>query len=52
MAVRFDAAAATFYNNGITASMQTYGIASTAITTYLAQARVVYNAATAPQQKH
>jgi hypothetical protein len=36
------AAAATYYNDGITASMEQWGVAPAAITTYLAQARVVY----------
>jgi len=36
------AAAATYYNEGITASMEQWGVAPAAITTYLAQARIVY----------
>lgn len=36
------AAAATYYNDGITASMEQWGVASADIATYLAQARVVY----------
>lgn len=38
------AAAATFYSNAITASMQQYGVAAADITTYLAQAKVGYDA--------
>lgn len=38
--------AATFYNAGITASMEEYGIDAATIATYLAQPRVVYNAST------
>jgi len=39
--------AADHYNNGITASMQFYGIGNSAITAYLAEPNVVYNAADA-----
>lgn len=45
-----DAAAATFYYAGITASMNTYGITGTAVTNYIAQPAVVYNPATAQAQ--
>ncbi|HEX8851395.1 MAG TPA: SusD/RagB family nutrient-binding outer membrane lipoprotein [Gemmatimonadaceae bacterium] len=45
-----DAAAATFYNAGITASMATYGITGAAVTAYLAQPAVAYNPATAQAQ--
>ncbi|HEY4307079.1 MAG TPA: SusD/RagB family nutrient-binding outer membrane lipoprotein [Gemmatimonadaceae bacterium] len=38
--------AATFYQNGIRASMQQWGVDDADITTYLAQARVVYAAGT------
>jgi SusD/RagB-like outer membrane lipoprotein len=38
------AAAATYYTNAITASLQQYGIGATAIATYLGQARVGYDA--------
>jgi len=46
------AAAATYYNNAITASMQQYGIAAPAITAYLAQAPVAYDAAGANVTGH
>jgi len=46
------AAAATFYTNAITASLQQYGIAASAITTYLGQANVAYDAAGATQGGH
>jgi len=46
------AAAATFYNNAITASMQQYGVAGAAITTYLGQAKVGYDAAGATLAGH
>jgi len=39
--------AATFYNAGITASMQQWGVADADITTYLAQPRIVYAGGTA-----
>lgn len=39
--------AATFYQNGIRASMQQWGVADADITTYLAQARIVYAGGTA-----
>src|SRR4029077_758513 len=42
------AAAATFYNNAITASMQQFGIAPADIATYLAQGRVQYDSAVQP----
>jgi hypothetical protein len=42
--------AATYYYNGITASMEYYGISSAAIASYLAQPSVVYNAANGLQQ--
>lgn len=45
-----DVAAAQYYNAAITASMATYGITGAAVTTYLAQAKVVFNPATAQQQ--
>jgi hypothetical protein len=45
-----DAAAATYYNDGIRASMQQWGVDAADITAYLAQPRVVYNPATALQQ--
>jgi hypothetical protein len=46
------AAAATFYTNAITASMQQYGVAAAAITTYLGQAKVGYDAAGATLAGH
>jgi len=46
------AAAATYYNDAITASMQQYGIAAPAITAYLAQAPVAYDAAGANVTGH
>jgi len=46
------AAAATFYTNAITASMQQYGVAAPAITTYLGQAKVGYDAAGATLAGH
>jgi len=46
------AAAATYYNNAITASMEQYGIAAPAITAYLAQAPVAYDAAGANVTGH
>jgi len=46
------AAAATFYTNAITASMQQYGVAPAAITTYLGQAKVGYDAAGATLAGH
>jgi len=45
-----DAAAATYYNQGITASMEQWGVDAADIAAYLAQASVVYNPATAMQQ--
>jgi len=39
--------AASHYNNGVTASMQFYGIGADDITTYLAQPNVAYNAGNA-----
>ena len=39
--------AATFYQNGIRASMQQWGVADADITTYLAQPRIVYATGTA-----
>ncbi|TSD64064.1 SusD/RagB family nutrient-binding outer membrane lipoprotein [Inquilinus sp. KBS0705] len=45
-----EAAAANFYTQGITASLQQNGVAAGAITTYLAQPKVVYNPATAVEQ--
>lgn len=45
-----DAAAQTYYYNGITASMQYYGIGATAIAAYIAQAKVAYSPGTALQQ--
>ncbi len=42
--------AATFYNAAVTASMEEYGIDDATIATYLAQPRVVFNAATWQQQ--
>ena len=42
--------AATYYYNGITASMQYYGISSAAIASYLTQPAVVYNPANGLQQ--
>jgi len=39
--------AATFYQNGIRASMQQWGVADADITTYLAQPRIVYAGGTA-----
>ncbi|MEO7648321.1 MAG: SusD/RagB family nutrient-binding outer membrane lipoprotein [Gemmatimonadaceae bacterium] len=38
--------AAAFYNAGITASMQQWGVSASAIATYLAQPRVAYNPTT------
>jgi hypothetical protein len=46
------AAAATFYTTAITASMQQYGIGAGAITAYLAQAKVGYDAAGATLAGH
>jgi SusD/RagB-like outer membrane lipoprotein len=46
------AAAATFYTNAITASMQQYSVAPAAITTYLGQAKVGYDAAGATLAGH
>ena len=46
------AAAATFYTNAITASTQQYGVAPAAITTYLGQAKVGYDAAGATLAGH
>src|SRR6266550_4724407 len=46
------AAAATFYTDAITASMQQYGVAPAAITTYLGQAKVGYDAAGATLTGH
>lgn len=45
-----DAAAATFYTNGITQSLAQNGVTGTAVTTYLAKAGVPYNATTAVEQ--
>ena len=45
-------AAATFYTNAITATMRQYGIPDTAITRYLAQPRVAYDAAGATLTGH
>ncbi|CAN5847016.1 SusD/RagB family nutrient-binding outer membrane lipoprotein [soil metagenome] len=42
--------AAALYRQGITASMQQYGISDAGIAAYLAQPRVAYNAATGQQQ--
>ena len=42
--------AATYYNDGIRASMQQWGVDDADITAYLAQPRVVYNPATGLQQ--
>ena len=44
------AAAAGFYNDGIRASMEQWGVADADIDAYLLQPRVVYNAATGMQQ--
>lgn len=46
------AAAATFYNNAITASMQEYGRSAAADSTYRAQAKVGYDAAGATLAGH
>ena len=46
------AAAATYYTNAITASMQQFGVAAGDITTYLAQAKVGYDAAGATLAGH
>jgi len=46
------AAAATYYTNAITASLQQYGIGAGAITAYLAQAKVGYDAAGATLAGH
>ena len=46
------AAAATFYTNAIAASLQQYGIGAGAITAYLAQAKVGYDAAGATLAGH
>jgi hypothetical protein len=46
------AAAATFYTNAITASMQEYGVAAPDIATYLGQAKVGYDAAGATLAGH
>jgi len=46
------AAAATYYTNAITASMQQYGIGAAAIATYLGQAKVGYDAAGATLAGH
>jgi hypothetical protein len=46
------AAAATYYTNAITASLQQYGIGAGAITAYLAQAKVGYGAAGATLAGH
>jgi SusD/RagB-like outer membrane lipoprotein len=46
------AAAATFYSNAITESMRQYGVAAPDITTYLAQAKVGYDAAGATLAGH
>jgi hypothetical protein len=45
-----DAAAAQYYNEGIRASMEQWGVASADIDAYLLRPRVVYNAATAMPQ--
>jgi hypothetical protein len=45
-------AAATFYTNAITASMEQYGVVPADIATYLAQAKVGYDAAGATQAGH
>src|SRR6266545_6740467 len=46
------AAAATYYTNAITASLQQYGIGAAAITAYLGQAKVGYDAAGANLAGH
>ncbi len=46
------AAAATFYSNAITASMQQYGVAAPAIATYLGQVKVGYDGAGATLAGH
>ena len=46
------AAAATFYTNAITASMQQYGVAASDITAYLGQGKVAYDAAGATLAGH
>jgi hypothetical protein len=46
------AAAATFYTNAITASMQQYGVAAGSITTYLGSPKVAYDAAGATLAGH
>ena len=46
------AAAATYYRNAITASMQQYGVAAPDIATYLGQAKVGYDAAGATLAGH
>jgi len=46
------AAAATFYANAITASMEKYGVAAADITTYVGQAKVGYDAAGATLAGH
>ncbi|HEV8381698.1 MAG TPA: SusD/RagB family nutrient-binding outer membrane lipoprotein [Gemmatimonadales bacterium] len=46
------AAAATYYTNAITASMEQYGVAASDITAYLAQAKVGYDAAGATLAGH
>lgn len=45
-------AAATFYTNAITASLEQYGIAAPAIAAYLGQAKVAYDAAGATRTGH
>ncbi|MBD1386522.1 SusD/RagB family nutrient-binding outer membrane lipoprotein [Mucilaginibacter rigui] len=45
-----DGAAATFYTNGITASLAQNGVTGAAVTTYLAKPNVVFNPAKAVEQ--